>query len=171
VRKFFIYDPSGRAKVRDNVPLLTLKTPLGSVPDRWITRIEPYIRRVKKYNDCWIWDGPVEQGGKKPTYEPIVWVTYEERNAKGEVIKTRSRYVLAKRFIAEMFVDTKDVPRHTDGGESFDVIHVCMNKNCLNPAHLEVRTDHGRQRDQTSGFAEKHRAKRLPKEDYWDGKE
>lgn len=72
-----------------------------------------WSRAHEREDGCWIWDGTVDRLG-------YGWISYE------------SRLRLVHRYAYEMLVEP--IP----DGMSID--HLCRNRDCVNPAHMEVVT-------------------------------
>lgn len=109
--------------VKRRRPYFTMKTPLHDVPREWLLLFEPRVARNKRFGDCWLWTGAISESGH-------ACVTGRDLNGK-QYMKRAARIVMA------MFWDFE--PRN-------DVVHVCGNTTCINPAHLQVRLDHHKQR-------------------------
>lgn len=77
---------------------------------------DPILRlmaRIKKTSSCWRWDGPVNNNGYG-------------------VIGLRGRKVLVHRFSYELLIGP--IP------EGLELDHLCRNRRCANPDHLEPTT-------------------------------
>lgn len=112
-----------------NVPMITLKTPLGQVPRWWLRYIEPKVIRGS-FAPCWVWKGKMatfNKGTTKETAYPVMVVPvnlFDERGAKKQV------YV--HRWIAQMLWEFP---------EDYVVYRNCPNgviQNCVNPSHFVI---------------------------------
>lgn len=106
-------------------PLIGLRTPFGRMIEdhhAWLRLIEPKIIRPQD-SSCWFWDGALNNEG-----EPYINVR--------DPATGRLRPTTLKRLVAGWFWDLK--PR-------WDVIHGCLNLNCLNPRHFYVTNLHWKQ--------------------------
>lgn len=84
-------------------------------------RIENAIKRIKKTSTCWLWTGQKNNTG----YGVFGW--YDS-----ELKKTKSNS--AHRVIYELLV--AEIPL------GLDLDHLCKNRLCVNPEHLEPVTRH-----------------------------
>lgn len=75
--------------------------------------MDKYIHKIEKTKTCWNWKGTLSKGYGK---------VYVQGN------KSKS----AHRFIYEMLVG--EIP------EGFELDHLCRNRSCVNPKHLEPVT-------------------------------
>lgn len=79
------------------------------------TLIPRFLSKVMFGDDCWEWVGSIAPGG------------YGRIN-----INATGGYVLAHRLSFELFVD--EIP------DGLTIDHLCRNRSCVNPKHLEVVT-------------------------------
>jgi hypothetical protein len=100
-----------------------MKTPLQDVPREWLINFEPRVARGRSFGDCWLWTGALAPDGH---------AVLSGRGHTGKKYMKR-----AARIVMAMFWDFE--PHN-------DVVHSCGNGTCLNPAHLQVRLDHHKQR-------------------------
>lgn len=93
------------------MPLMTLDSKLGEIPEGWLRHVEPHIIRGP-YLPCWVWIGPCDGMGR-PQYRD----------------KLKARGFSMRRHIAALFWI---VP---------EGIHIQMNcgiQNCVNPHHMTI---------------------------------
>lgn len=103
-------------------PLFGMDSKLQDIPTYWLREIEPKIIRKGM---CWIWQGAHDKNG-----EPVMALL----NPKTNKYNTR----LVKRVVAALFWELK---------KFYDVVHLCGNLSCLNPAHFYVSRTHWSQED------------------------
>lgn len=80
--------------------------------------LQRFLAKVEKTGNCWIWIGSIDKGGYG-----LFGITVSKYNHK---------MVLAHRFCYELFKE--DIPK----GLTLD--HLCRNRACVNPDHLEAVT-------------------------------
>lgn len=88
---------------------------MEQAPERVIARIEA---RIDKSTDCWTWTGPTVSGG----YGRVTWSV-----APGKLIWRSTHRVMYRHLVG-------DIP------EGLDLDHLCRNRACCNPEHLEPVT-------------------------------
>jgi hypothetical protein len=125
--------------------LPTDRTAIGDL-DAWFRRnVLPRLDMRKKWLGCWMWEGATTTAG-----EPKIGFRDKVTRRAGRVGWLQTQIV--KREIAKLFIDTKDLPARRYRNKAirepdFDVVHLCENKCCLNPAHLLVSLTDAKQRD------------------------
>jgi len=75
--------------------------------------MEKFWQRVKKTKTCWNWIGNLNPDGYGLFY-------------------INKKYILAHRFSYKLF--NKTIPKN------LEIDHLCKNRNCVNPKHLEAVT-------------------------------
>ncbi len=98
-------------------PIIDMETRLRDIPPDWLRYIEPRIIRGS-FLPCWIWGGSTDRNGY-----PLMTCPYNHKT------------VMAKRWVARLFWDYP---------ESAFVSDTCGHRNCLNPYHILVSTEHPR---------------------------
>lgn len=142
-RNIFVRDPL--RKITHKLKLFNEKTPFGEIPSMWLQHIEPRIsRNWGLHRNCWWWEGPHHYDSGEPQF----YLIEEIRNEFGKVVGKNRKQVTAKLFVADMFINAHDVP-------SYDVVHLCGNKSCINPHHFQVRLDHPNQRSEEEMLRER----------------
>lgn len=91
---------------------MTLGSDASSDPD--VVLREYLVKRIDATGDCWMWTGMTSEGGY------------------GSVRDDRKRQLAAHRVIYQALVGPVDPALHLD--------HLCRNKKCVNPDHLEPVT-------------------------------
>ena len=109
--------------VKRRRPYFTMKTPLQDVPREWLINFEHRVARGKAFGECWLWTGALTNKGHAAL--------------SGRDLSGKKYLRMAARVVMAMFWDFE---KHND------VVHSCGNITCLNPAHLQVRVDHHKQR-------------------------
>lgn len=102
------------------IPFNPAHTALDEIPREWLRDIEPRVNRVG-FNDCWIWEGPIDDNGY-PYYtmlDPLV---------AGRRIK-----IMVHIQVARMFWNFP---------ENYYVRHSCDVRNCIKPHHLYISFHH-----------------------------
>lgn len=87
-----------------------------------ISESERFIRKVKKTDYCWLWTGYLKPNG------------YGQFRGSKSMLAHRSSY----------FIFIGDIP------ENMNVLHMCDNPPCVNPAHLFLGTQKDNMRDMHS---------------------
>lgn len=87
--------------------------PIGIYDRKIRSPINRFLEKIKKENSCWVWVASKNKGGYGTFY-------------------TTKRPVLAHRFSYEYFVGA--IP------SGLELDHLCRNRACVNPDHLEAVT-------------------------------
>lgn len=124
--------------------LPTLATPWSQLDPFFRQFVLPKLDISKKWTGCWMWTGATIKG------EPRMTVRDSHTRKKGRLGQQQSFFV--KHRMARAFIDTRKVPRRLYSGSpidapDIDVVHICENLSCLNPAHWVVCCNDAKHRD------------------------
>lgn len=159
-------DIFGRVTVLDK-ELPTLKTPIGELDSFWRMVFAKLDTSYKRWHGCWMWTGATTDKGEP---RGVVRDNFTRKDARlGVPQKT-----ILKHEIAFKYLDLRKVPRRRDKGVAIDkpdidVVHLCGNVGCLNPAHFVCCMDDAKHRDLKQMRDDSRSPYFLPPGTYYEG--
>lgn len=126
--------------LKATIELPTIKTPYCDFPEYMRREVMHKLDIRKKWMGCWMYEGAHDARSGEPQY-----TNKDTKREKG--IAYKPQHIYFKNRIAIEFVDISNMPRRKNGMCDWNVLHLCGNKDCLNPSHFLICLDHHEMRD------------------------